>query len=133
MKTRDKFQNSITATLFGGKLTFDQWAGIDAILNEFDNNYPELPLASLAYVLATFYFETGGKMQGNGGVQLEPAVHVLFRAMTEGTFTGAKLSDFFSRKKAVFYDFYNARSILNGTDNANHIATVAELFYGALE
>ena len=134
-KSRDKFQEALPAELFGGGVTFDQWRGIDAILNEYDNFYPDMPLSALAYVLGTFYHETSGRMFAEDFMPsgFESGVALFFRAMVQGTFSGAKLADYFTGREPAYSDFYFARRILNGTEWANKIATYAEQFYAALK
>lgn len=58
---------------------------------------------------------------------LEPdiAAAILFRGMTEGWFTGKKLSDYINLDKT---DYFNARRIVNGTDRADKIAGYAKAF-----
>ncbi|NTF87480.1 hypothetical protein G6L46_10125 [Agrobacterium rhizogenes] len=58
------------------------------------------------------------------------AVEILFDGMTNGRFTGKKLSDFFS---AAVSDWTGARKIINGTDRADDIAGYAKKFAAALE
>lgn len=62
---------------------------------------------------------------------LEPdiAAAILFRGMTEGWFTGKKLSDYINLDKT---DYFNARRIVNGTDRADKIAGYAKAFETAL-
>ena len=62
---------------------------------------------------------------------MEPAIaaKILMRGMTEGWFTGKKLSDYF----IVTDDPVNARRIINGTDKAKLIAGYYESFLGALK
>lgn len=58
----------------------------------------------------------------------EFAVNILIAGMTEGWFTGKKLSDYFN----LTTDFIGARKIINGTDKADVIAGYAKVFYQAL-
>jgi hypothetical protein len=62
---------------------------------------------------------------------LEPdiAASILFKGMTEGWFTGRKLSDYINLDKT---DYFNARRIVNGTDKADKIAGYAKAFETAL-
>lgn len=62
---------------------------------------------------------------------LSPAVagQILIAGMTEGWFTGKKLSDYLSPGKT---DYVNARRIINGTDKAAGIAIYAQHFEKAL-
>lgn len=55
---RKIFFTSIKSTLFNGRFTPSQVAGIDAILDKFETCDPRWT----AYALATAYHETGGKM-----------------------------------------------------------------------
>lgn len=50
-------------------------------------------------------------------------------AMKTGLYTGKKLSDYIYQSKK---DYVNARRIINGTDRANKIAKIAEIFEYAL-
>ena len=58
------------------------------------------------------------------------AAFVMFEGMLRGTFTGKKLSDYFTSKST---DWLNARRIINGTDKAAEIATIAKLFFADLQ
>jgi hypothetical protein len=59
---RKAFYDSVRGTLFGGSLTSEQVAGMDAILNEW--NRRDLTFAPyLAYMLATVFHETARTMQ----------------------------------------------------------------------
>lgn len=57
------------------------------------------------------------------------AAFILFEGMIRGTFTGKKLSNYFSATAA---DWINARRIINGTDKAAQIAEIAKMFYADL-
>lgn len=54
------------------------------------------------------------------------AAFVMFEGMIRGTFTGKKLSDYFNAKTT---DWTNARRIINGTDCAAVIASIAKEFF----
>ncbi|HEX8248829.1 MAG TPA: hypothetical protein VF599_11685 [Pyrinomonadaceae bacterium] len=73
----------------------------------------------------------GADLVGNPklALDLENCVKILFYGMTNGTFTGKKLSDYFS---ATQEDWVNARRIINRLDKANLIAGEAQRFYAAL-
>jgi putative chitinase len=58
------------------------------------------------------------------------AIEILFDGMTNGRFTGKKLSDFFT---ATATDWIGARRIINGSDRAVDIAGHAKKFAAALE
>ncbi|KPF70793.1 hypothetical protein IP88_11300 [alpha proteobacterium AAP81b] len=62
---------------------------------------------------------------------LEPglAAKIMFKGMTEGIFTGRKLSQYFDATKE---DWLNARKIINGLDCADKIAFYARNFYAAI-
>lgn len=62
---------------------------------------------------------------------LEPATaaHIMIDGMTNGVFTGKKLSDYFNDKKE---DAVGARRIINGTDRARMIAGHYQKFAKAL-
>ncbi|NKJ03150.1 hypothetical protein [Rhizobium sp. SG741] len=68
----------------------------------------------------------------NPDMALDPvkAVEILFDGMTNGRFTGRKLSDFFT---ATTTDWIGARKIINGTDRAADIAGYARKFAAAIE
>lgn len=59
----------------------------------------------------------------------EVAAFVMFDGMENGIFTGKKLSDYFNAAKT---DWLNARRIINGTDHAADIATIAKQFFADL-
>lgn len=62
MTNRDKFFKSIRMPLFGSSISAKQFAGMTAILDEWDKR--ELTdLRWLAYIMATAYHETGTKFQ----------------------------------------------------------------------
>lgn len=62
-------------------------------------------------------------------LDLENCVKILFYGMTNGTFTGKKLSDYFNAKTE---DWVNARRIINRLDKANLIADEGKRFYAAI-
>jgi peptidoglycan hydrolase-like protein with peptidoglycan-binding domain len=57
------------------------------------------------------------------------AATILVQGMVEGTFTGARLSDYINPYQI---DFWNARRIVNGTDRASKIADDAQRYYDVL-
>jgi putative chitinase len=61
-------------------------------------------------------------------MELPIATKILFHGMTRGTFTGRKLSDYFSPTKDNWVD---ARRIINGIDKANAIAAYGKQYYAA--
>jgi len=63
------------------------------------------------------------------GLQWPSALHAAFYGMAAGIYTGKKLSDYIGNGKR---DYVNARRIINGTDKAQQIATIAESFRSAL-
>lgn len=67
----------------------------------------------------------GGTLIKNLDRALEPEIakQTLIVGMIEGWFTGKKLSDYITLKKS---DFLEARRIINGKDEANVIAKLAE-------
>lgn len=84
------------------------------------------------------YRRADKELAGNGGalindpdLALEPklAVLIMFRGMAEGWFTGRKLSDYLYRGHQ---DWVGARAIINGTDKAETIASIAEHFDTAI-
>lgn len=60
---RKIFFDHIRKSVFGGRLTAEQVDGITRILNYRRENYPNMPAAELAYVLAAVRWETAGTMQ----------------------------------------------------------------------
>ena len=57
------------------------------------------------------------------------AAKIMFAGMTEGWFTGKKLSDYFNDTKE---DWVNARRIINGTDRADLIAGYGKKYHAAI-
>jgi putative chitinase len=57
------------------------------------------------------------------------ALHAAFEGMSQGLFTGKKLSDYVANGRA---DYVGARRIINGTDKATLIARFAHAFRDAL-
>lgn len=57
------------------------------------------------------------------------AAFIMFEGMIRGLFTGKKLADYFSKSTS---DWINARRIINGTDRAAEIASIAKEFYADL-
>jgi len=83
------------------------------------------------YALADRKLGLGGKLVDNPTLMLEPdiAADTMFVGMTEGWFTGKRLSDYINDKGT---DYLNARRIINGTDKASNIAAYAVKFEKAL-
>jgi hypothetical protein len=73
----------------------------------------------------------GVDLEGNPDMAMEPdtAAAIMFEGMIRGSFTGKKLATYFDRSRS---DWTNARRIINGTDRAAAIATIARQFYAAL-
>jgi predicted chitinase len=74
---------------------------------------------------------TGLDLVAEPDLALRPDVAstILVVGMTEGLFSGARLSDFFSGTTA---DWIGARKIVNGTDRAKKIAVTARAFDAAI-
>ncbi|HVZ14068.1 MAG TPA: hypothetical protein VG894_06370 [Bauldia sp.] len=62
-------------------------------------------------------------------LEIGPATEILFHGMIAGSFTGAKLGDYFDR---VHADWKGARRIVNGSDHAALIAGYARAYANAL-
>ena len=62
---------------------------------------------------------------------MEPATaaNVLFQGMIQGLFTGKRLADFFSGDKE---DWRNARSIINGIEKADLVASYGRQYYSCI-
>lgn len=71
-----------------------------------------------------------GLTDPNEALQWDKALYVAFYGMVHGSFTGKKLSDYIGGGKR---DYVGARRIINGTDKARNIATIAEKFRVAIE
>jgi len=72
-----------------------------------------------------------GALVADPDLALEPSIAgmIILIGMTEGWFTGKKLSDYITLQKS---DFVNARRIVNGTDQASTIASIASEYDAAL-
>ena len=70
----------------------------------------------------------GGKLLATPDLAMQPdiAAQIMLRGMTEGWFTGRKLSDYLPG------DYLHARQIINGMDHAHEIADNAKIFEAAL-
>jgi len=75
--------------------------------------------------------ELNGALVKNADLALDPelATKILFGGMLDGDFTGQRLGDYFTDTET---DWYNARRIVNATDQASTIAGYAEKFLNAL-
>ncbi len=62
-------------------------------------------------------------------LDIDVATRIIFGGMMDGTFTGKKLSHYFTGEKE---DWRNARRIVNGTDRADLIADHAKRYYRAI-
>lgn len=73
----------------------------------------------------------GTDLTDNPDLALQPdiAAMIMFKGMAGGWFTGKKLSDYITLQKS---DFVNARRIINGTDHASDIASIAAEYDAAL-
>jgi putative chitinase len=199
---RKFFFDHVRSTVFTGKLTATQVAGMTTILDEWDTNHAQKDDRWLAYALGTAFHETAFTMQpinefggntyffnrydmqspnasgrstarvlgnnqrgdgvlfhGRGFVQLtgrtnytkmgtrftadltgnaaaadgalKPplAAKIMFQGMEAGAFTGKGFARYFS---PAVEDWFNARRIINGTDQAGPIADYGKRFYAAL-
>lgn len=61
-------------------------------------------------------------------LEINNATKIMFLGMTEGWFTGKKLSTYFN---STTEDWINARKIINSLDKANLIASYAHQYYAA--
>ena len=81
------------------------------------------------------YQKAGGKLdvdlinQPEKALELPIATRILFAGMSEGWFTGRKLSQYFNDTTS---DYLNARKIINGLDCYDKIAAYAQKFRAAL-
>lgn len=75
------------------------------------------------------YEKFGIKARPDEALKWPKALDILFRGMIFGMFTGKKLADYFSDQQS---DWHNARRIVNGTDQADRIAEIAQGFFSAL-
>jgi len=73
----------------------------------------------------------GGDLVKTPDLALDPAIatEILFGGMRDGDFTGKRLADYFTDSLT---DWYNARRIVNATDQATTIAGYAEKFLNAI-
>lgn len=73
-----------------------------------------------------------GALLKNFDLALDPAhsVAILIKGMEQGAFTGRKLSQHISQGTRA--EFVSARRIINGTDRAGDIATIAQKLLAAL-
>jgi putative chitinase len=90
------------------------------------------------YVQLTWYdnYQKAGKKLGQNFIQhpelvMTPvnASEIMFFGMTEGWFTGKKLSNYFN---PTTEDWVNARRIINGLDKATLIANYAKMYYASI-
>ncbi|NJL63738.1 MAG: S8 family serine peptidase [Methylacidiphilales bacterium] len=67
----------------------------------------------------------------NPDLAADPAIaaKILVQGMRDGSFTGVGLGNYINGSRQ---DFYNARRIVNGTDKASYIATLAANFWNVL-
>ncbi len=62
-------------------------------------------------------------------LDVDLAVKIMFEGMTRGLFTGRKLADYFDADQTNWVD---ARRIINGSDRADTVASIARQFHAAL-
>ena len=60
---RAKFYNKVRGTLFRGSISAEQFAGMENLLDVWDQYYSDQRIDNLSYNLATTYHETARKMQ----------------------------------------------------------------------
>lgn len=60
---RKVFYDFVRNIPFGGRISPDQFSGLEHILNYKEKNYPDMDVRWLAYILATTYHETARTMQ----------------------------------------------------------------------
>lgn len=67
---------------------------------------------------------------------MDVSIKIMFEGMIRGMFTGRKLDDYFNDKvvtpEEIKKSFFNSRKIINGIDAAEKIASIAVVFYNAL-
>jgi len=123
-------------TEYGGRKYFDKYD--TGKLAKALGNTPEADGDGFKYRGRGFVQITGFANYKAYGLQDNPdkalelgtATLILINGMTTGTFTGKKLSDYFSGPKA---DWINARRIINGTARAADIAAIGQKLLKAIE
>ena len=123
-KDLSKASHSGTTYGYGDKITFVDAAGVE---------HPDNVYYGRGYAQITWWdrYLVLGNLTGRGedfakspDTVLDPATayNVMTYGMQNGSFTGVSLSHYIDKKKC---DYYNARQIINGHDNATEIARVA--------
>src|SRR5215472_12187449 len=116
---RKYYFDTVRGALFSGHMTQPQVDGQTALLDYgeqvwWDDRW-------LAYLLATTYHETA--------LDLQIATQIIFGGMADGDFTGVGLPKYINDSQT---DFYNARKIVNGLDQASTIQGYAVKFLNAI-
>lgn len=109
------------AKAFQKKLRYYPWYGRGYVQLTWEDNYKK----------ADLLLGLNGRLVTNLSLALDPkiAAQIMLRGMTEGWFTGKKLSNYFTKTGS---DWINARRIINKLDRASEIAQVAQKFYRAI-
>jgi putative chitinase len=141
MINRTFFFEHVRATLYTGKLSVAQVAGLTHMLDTWGAKPDAKDDRWLAYALGTAHHETEkmaaafdtdlttDSKAADSALEASLAAQIMFQGMAEGTFTSRKPGHYFNGATA---DWVNARRIINGLDRADKIAQYARGFHAAI-
>lgn len=104
------------------------WIGRGYVQLTWLKNYQKMTQLLHLAVKAGAPAELNVDLTASPDLALRPdiAAFIMFEGMIGGVFTGKKLEDYFNAGKT---DWLNARRIINGTDKAAEIASIAKAFF----
>lgn len=104
--------------------TYWPWIGRGYVQLTWEGNYK-----AMTRLLRVAGFDIDLTKDMDAALKPDIAAFIMFEGMQRGTFTGKKLSNYFSK---TANDPVNARRIINGTDRAADIATIHKQFLADL-
>lgn len=112
------------AEAFRKTLSYYPFYGRGLIQDTWEDNYRKMQM-----ILQPRF--PGLDLVGNpdAALQMDISVASMFEGMIRGTFTGAKLGDYFN---STTCDWPNSRRIVNGTDHMDQIANICQCFWAGL-
>ena len=90
---RKVFYDHVRQSVFGGRLSPDQFDGTELLLDMWEAHYPDLVDAGLAYILATCFHESARRMQPVNetlAATEESVIRILDRAWARGQLQGVR-------------------------------------------
>lgn len=121
---REAFYMGSAAEAYRQTLEYYPYYGRGIIQDTWKDNYAKMQTILLPRFPGLDLVNNPDQM-----LRMDVSVASMFEGMIRGTFTGAKLADYFN---STTCDWPNSRRIVNGTDHMDQIANICQCFWAGL-